>query len=136
MICHYWFFNYELKFQDSVYYGCHVFIMLDFNISNFAIITIKNFDYCCIVHNFHKSETIDLLENSVLKFVHLSLLKIVFFLLFCFSIYKMVESMDIFKSLNINIGTVMKNPKMVKSVPNHLKTKKCVTIQLKNYLTY
>ena len=44
--------------------------------------------------------------------------------------------MDIFKSLNINIGTVMKNPKMVKSVPNHLKTKKCVTIQLKNYLTY
>ena len=81
MICHYWCFNYELKFQDSVYNGCDVFIMLNFNISNFAIITIKNFDYCCIVRNFHKSETINLLENSVLKFVHLSLLKIVFILL-------------------------------------------------------
>ena len=33
-----------------------------------------------------------------------------FFLIFLFSIYKMVDSMDICKSLNINIGTVMKNP--------------------------
>ena len=45
------------------------------------------------------------------------------FLLFLFSIYKMVHSMDIYKSLNINIGTVMKNPEMLKFVPDHLKTK-------------
>ena len=32
-----------------------------------------------------------------------------FFSLFLFSIYKMVDSMDIYKPLNINIGTVMKN---------------------------
>ena len=45
--------------------------------------------------------------------------------------------MDIYKSLNINIGTVMKNPEMLKLVPNHLKTKrKCVSMQLKNYLIY
>ena len=45
--------------------------------------------------------------------------------------------MDIYKSLNINIGTVMKNPEMSKLVPNHLKTKrKCVSMQLKNYLIY
>ena len=32
----------------------------------------------------------------------------------------MVDSMDIYKSLNINIGTVMKNPKMLKFIPDHL----------------
>ena len=32
--------------------------------------------------------------------------------------------MDIYKSLNINISTVMKNPNMLKFVPDHLKTKK------------
>ena len=31
--------------------------------------------------------------------------------------------MDIYKSLN-SIGTVMKNPEMLKFVPDHLKTKK------------
>ena len=36
----------------------------------------------------------------------------------------MVVSMDIYKSLSINIGTVMENPKMLKFVLDHLKTKK------------
>ena len=36
----------------------------------------------------------------------------------------MVDNMDIYKSLNINIGTVMKNPEMLKLVSDHLKTKK------------
>ena len=31
---------------------------------------------------------------------------------------------DIMKSLNISIGTVMKNPEMLKFVPDHLKTKR------------
>ena len=35
----------------------------------------------------------------------------------------MVDSMDIYKSLNINIGTVMRNPEMLKFVPDHLKAK-------------
>ena len=35
----------------------------------------------------------------------------------------MVDSMDTYKSLNINIQTVMKNPEMLKLVPDHLKTK-------------
>ena len=38
----------------------------------------------------------------------------------------MVDSMETYKSLNINIGTVMKNPEMIKFVPDHLKTKKNV----------
>ena len=37
----------------------------------------------------------------------------------------MVDSMDIYKSLNINIGTVMKNPEMLKFVSDHLKLKQC-----------
>ena len=39
---------------------------------------------------------------------------------FLFNINKMVDSMDICKSLNIIIGTVMKNPEMLKFIPNHL----------------
>ena len=33
-------------------------------------------------------------------------------------------SMDIYKSVKISIGTVMKNPEMLKFVPDHLETKK------------
>ena len=36
----------------------------------------------------------------------------------------MVDSVDIYKSLNIDIGTVMRNPEMLKFVPDYLKTKK------------
>ena len=36
----------------------------------------------------------------------------------------MVDSTDIYKGLNINIGTVMKSPEMLKVVPDHLNTKK------------
>ena len=40
-------------------------------------------------------------------------------------------STNIYKSLNISTGTVMEDPKMLKFVPDHLKTKKCVSMQLK-----
>ena len=33
----------------------------------------------------------------------------------------MVDIMDIYKSLNISIATVIKNPEMLKFVPGHLK---------------
>ena len=36
----------------------------------------------------------------------------------------MVDSMSLYKSLNINIGKVIKNPEMLKFIPGHLKTKK------------
>ena len=44
----------------------------------------------------------------------------------------MVDIVDIYKSLKFSIGTVMKNPEMLKFVPDRLKTKKCVSMQLKN----
>ena len=37
------------------------------NVSNVAIITVKNVDYPCIIYNISKSEAINLLKYSVLK---------------------------------------------------------------------
>ena len=41
----------------------------------------------------------------------------------------MVDIMAIYKSLLISIGPAMKNPSMLKFVPDHLKTRKCVSMQ-------
>ena len=54
-----------------------------------------------------------------------------FFLLFCFALDKLVDSeysMDIYKSVKISIGAVMRSPEILKFVPGHLKTKKCVNM--------
>ena len=56
--------------------------------------------------------------------LNVSLFKVVFLKNILFSKYKMVDSIDINKYLNINIGIVMKKPEMLKLVPNHLKTEK------------
>ena len=42
------------------------------------------------------------------------------------------HNMDIYKFVKISIGTV-RNLEMLKFVPDHLKIKKCVNMQLKNY---
>ena len=62
MICHSWFFNHRLKFQDHVSNDCHDLTILCLNISYAAIITVKNVDHRCIMYNI-----INLLENSVLE---------------------------------------------------------------------
>ena len=46
----------------------------------------------------------------------------------------MGDSMDIYKSLNIGIGTVMKILQMLKFVPDHLKTKKMCEHAVKKLL--
>ena len=43
----------------------------------------------------------------------------------------MVHVMGVYKSLNISIRTVMKNPETPEFGPDHLTTKKCVIMQLK-----
>ena len=48
----------------------------------------------------------------------------------------MVDIMGVYKSLNVSIGTVMKILKMLKSVLDHLKIKKYVSMQFKNYHIY
>ena len=67
MICHYGFFNHGFKFQYHQCTGCHNFSILCLNISDVAIITIKNVDYRFIIYSTRKSEAINLLKNSVLE---------------------------------------------------------------------
>ena len=43
--------------------------------------------------------------------------------------------MGTYKSLNINIGTVVKNPEMLKFVPDHLKTKQMCNYAFKNHFS-
>ena len=50
IVYHHWFFNHGLEFQDSVCNGCHDLMMLHLNISDIVIITVKGFDYRCIIH--------------------------------------------------------------------------------------
>ena len=114
MICHYLFFNHGFEFYDSVCNDCHDLTTLSVNIIDITIITIKNVGYRGIIHKISKSEV---------KFSQ------DFFKLFFFSIYKMVDSICIHKSLNIDIGTVMKNPEMLKFGSDQLKI--CVSMQLR-----
>ena len=118
--------------------------MLSVNISNIAIITIENVDYHCIIHNISKSAATNLLKTFVLEncgYIKDYCLKFQstqesFFYFVCFGIYKMVDSVDIYNSLDINIGTAMKNTEMLKFVTDHIKNKKFVSMQLRNYLIY
>ena len=48
-------------------HDCHDLTMLSVSISDIAIITVKNVDYCCIIYNISKSKAINLLENSFLE---------------------------------------------------------------------
>ena len=67
IIRQYRFFNHGFKFQDSVCNNCHDLTMLSVNIRDIVILTIRNADYCCIIHNISKSEATILLNNSVLE---------------------------------------------------------------------
>ena len=49
VICHYWFFNHGFKFQGSICNDCHYLKMLIVNISDIAIITVRNVDCRCII---------------------------------------------------------------------------------------
>ena len=55
MICNYWFFNHGFQFVN----GCHDLTILSVNISDIAIITVKDVDYRCNIHDISKSEPIN-----------------------------------------------------------------------------
>ena len=50
--------------------------------------------------------------------------------------YKMVDIIDIFNTLNISIETVLKTQEMLKFVTDRLKTKKMFKHTVKNYHIY
>ena len=56
MILHYWVFNPGFKYQDSICNCCHDLTILFLNITDIGIITVKNADYRCIIHDISKSE--------------------------------------------------------------------------------
>ena len=45
--------------MDSNLIDCHDLTMLSITISDIAIITVKNVDFCCIIHKIGKSEEIN-----------------------------------------------------------------------------
>ena len=55
MTYHYYFFNHWFKFQDYVCNACHDLTMMCLNISNIAIIIVKDVDYRCIISEISKS---------------------------------------------------------------------------------
>ena len=63
---HYCCFSHGLKFQNSYCNSCHDLTMLCLNFSTISVITVKSVDYRCIINGIIKSETIHLLENSLL----------------------------------------------------------------------
>ena len=63
IICHYWLFNHELKFQDSGCNSCNHLTKFCLNLTD--NITVKNGDYYCIIHNISKSDAIHLLQKII-----------------------------------------------------------------------
>ena len=64
-ICHYWYFlNKGFKFQSYACNRCHDLLMMSANLSDIAILKIKNVDYHCIITRITKSEAINLLQNT------------------------------------------------------------------------
>ena len=53
--------------SNILYACCHDLSMMCLNISDIAIITSENLDYCDIMYGISKSEAINLLRNSVLE---------------------------------------------------------------------
>ena len=42
---------------------CHDLIMVSMNLSNIAMLNMKDVDYCCIISRISQSEAINLMEN-------------------------------------------------------------------------
>ena len=64
-ICHYWYFiNYSFKFQPNVCNRCHNLILMSMNLSDIAILNIKDSNYRCIISLISKNETINLIQNA------------------------------------------------------------------------
>ena len=75
-ICHYWYFlNYILKFQPNVFNRCHDLLLMFLNLSDIAILNIKDSDYCCTISLISKNEAINLLQNDDLTEKKWSMIK-------------------------------------------------------------
>ena len=62
-ICQY-FLNYSFKFQPNLCNRSHDLLMMSMNLSDIAILNIKDSDYCCIISLISKNEAIILMQNA------------------------------------------------------------------------
>ena len=61
-VWHYWYFlKYSFKFQPNVCNRCHDLFVMSTNLSDIAILNIKDSDYRCIVSLISKNEAINLI---------------------------------------------------------------------------
>ena len=62
-ISYYWYFlNKGFEFKLNVSNGCHDLLMMSMNLSDIAILNIKNADYRCIISGISKSEAMNLMQ--------------------------------------------------------------------------
>ena len=63
-ICHYWYIlNYSFKFQSNVCNKCYELLVMSMNLSDIAILNIKDSNYRCIISLISKNEAINLMQN-------------------------------------------------------------------------
>ena len=67
IVCYYVYFNHGFKFQKPLCNVWHDLLMMSPNNSDISIIFVKGVDYHCIIYDVRKSDTIHLLENSMLN---------------------------------------------------------------------
>ena len=82
--------------------------MLSVNASDIAFITVQNFDYRCIIDKIRNPEDCGTYKKYCLNYRPI---QDSFFFTFLFTIYKILDIIDVCRSLNISIGKVMKNVK-------------------------
>ena len=64
-ICHYWYFlRYSFILLPNVGNRCHDLSMMSMNLSNIDILSIKGFDYHCIISLITKNEVRNLMQNA------------------------------------------------------------------------
>ena len=63
-ICQYWYFlNKAFKFQANVFNRCNDLLMMSMNLSDIAVLNIKDSDNGCIIRGIRKNEAINLMKN-------------------------------------------------------------------------
>ena len=64
-ISHYWYFlNYSFKFQPNVCSRCHNLLIISINLSDIAILKMKDSYYCYIISLISKNEAMNLMKNA------------------------------------------------------------------------
>ena len=64
-ISHYWYFlNYSFKFQPNVCSRCHNLLIISINLSDIAILKMKDSYYRCIISLISKNEAMNLMKNA------------------------------------------------------------------------